>query len=214
MTNQWFSAKELAALNPRGLRIPGSERGCRNLAKREGWPSREVQGKGGRGGVLTLYRPPDALLAQIAALDEGVSIGSSIAEYETSASSDPLVSGNARLSLESSSVGSGRRVNGPLIKRSSMASSTEAGGSLRAEVLGASIALVMKIIQALDAATWLPSDVSTEQRNTLTVRTSNRLLRESNYNDQQLAPLVASSEVLDALLRLEWALMCLPLAKP
>lgn len=97
MTDRWFAAKELAALNPRGLRIPGSERGCRNLAKREGWPSREVQGKGGRGGVLTLYRPPDALLAQIAALDDGPSAGSVIAEYETPSSADPLTTGSGEI---------------------------------------------------------------------------------------------------------------------
>lgn len=83
MTGQWLSAKDLAALNLRGLRIPGSERGCRNLAKREKWPSREVQGKGGKGGVKTLYRPPDPMLAAIAALALGES---EVASYPKSTS--------------------------------------------------------------------------------------------------------------------------------
>lgn len=94
VTERWLSAEDLAGLSRLGLRVPGSARGCRNLVKREGWPSKEVQGKGGKGGVKTLYRPPDALLAAIAALDGLPPVEPPMKGYATSASADPLVSGD------------------------------------------------------------------------------------------------------------------------
>lgn len=60
----WFSAAELAAFGT-AAGLPGSERGCKKKAQREGWPSRTVPGKGGRSGELTLYLPPRPLLAAI-----------------------------------------------------------------------------------------------------------------------------------------------------
>jgi phage repressor protein C with HTH and peptisase S24 domain len=66
---QWFSAEDLAKVGARGvLGIPGTARGCRDKAQREGWPAKQVQGKGGKGGVLTLYQPPAQVLAAIDAV--------------------------------------------------------------------------------------------------------------------------------------------------
>lgn len=63
---QWFSAEDLAKVGARGvLGIPGTARGCRDKAQREKWPAKQVQGKGGKGGVLTLYQPPAQVLAAI-----------------------------------------------------------------------------------------------------------------------------------------------------
>ncbi|MDD5176800.1 MAG: hypothetical protein PHQ05_10300 [Sterolibacterium sp.] len=71
MNSGWFSAAELASLKALGLiGVPGTERGCTIKAKRENWPSKAIQGKGGKGGVKTLYRPPDTVLAAIATLDK------------------------------------------------------------------------------------------------------------------------------------------------
>jgi phage repressor protein C with HTH and peptisase S24 domain len=68
---QWFSAEDLAKVGARGvLGIPGTARGCRDKAQREGWPAKQVQGKGGKGGVLTLYQPPAQVLAAIDAVGD------------------------------------------------------------------------------------------------------------------------------------------------
>lgn len=101
----WLSADDLAKLSKRGLRMPGSVRGCRNVAKREKWPSKEVQGRGGKGGILTLYRPPDSMLAAIAALGNGPPPPAvvEIAAYPKSTSAPPALSGGddtTRLTLE------------------------------------------------------------------------------------------------------------------
>lgn len=68
---QWFSAEDLAKVGARGvLGIPGTARGCRDKAQREKWPAKQVQGKGGKGGVLTLYQPPAQVLAAIDAIGD------------------------------------------------------------------------------------------------------------------------------------------------
>lgn len=62
--NVWLSAEDLAEYGKRAG-LPGTPRGCTKKAQREQWPSRQVQGKGGKGGIKTLYQPPVALLAAI-----------------------------------------------------------------------------------------------------------------------------------------------------
>lgn len=67
--DSWLSAEELAEYGKRAG-LPGTARGCTKKAQREHWPSRQVQGKGGKGGIKTLYQPPTALLAAIGAVGE------------------------------------------------------------------------------------------------------------------------------------------------
>lgn len=68
----WLSAEEMAQWSARGVPgLPGTARGSRDKAQREGWPAKQVQGKGGPGGLKTLYRPPASILAAIRALDPG-----------------------------------------------------------------------------------------------------------------------------------------------
>ena len=70
-SERWFSAEDLAKVGARGvLGIPGTARGCRDKAQRERWPAKQVQGKGGKGGVLTLYQPPAQVLAAIDAVGD------------------------------------------------------------------------------------------------------------------------------------------------
>lgn len=62
----WFSAKEIEMLGLASVaRLPGTERGARDKMKREGWTSKRVQGKGGKGGIKTEYQPPSNVLAII-----------------------------------------------------------------------------------------------------------------------------------------------------
>lgn len=65
----WLSAEDLAEYGKRAG-LPGTPRGCTKKAQREQWPSRQVQGKGGKGGIKTLYQPPTALLAAINSVGE------------------------------------------------------------------------------------------------------------------------------------------------
>jgi putative transposase len=58
-----FSCAELAAMKLPGL--PASERNMRIRVQSEGWASRQVPGKGGKGGMRTEYQPPKALLSSI-----------------------------------------------------------------------------------------------------------------------------------------------------
>lgn len=63
----WLSAADLAEYGKRAG-LPGSARGCTKKAQRENWPAKQVRGKGGKGGLKTLYRPPATVLAAIDAL--------------------------------------------------------------------------------------------------------------------------------------------------
>lgn len=58
-----YSCAELAEMKLPGL--PGSERRMRDRAEKEGWESRQVPGKGGKGGLRTEYQPPAAIMALI-----------------------------------------------------------------------------------------------------------------------------------------------------
>lgn len=59
-----YSSAELAAMKLPGL--PASVRGIIDRARKENWPSRQVPGKGGKGGLRTEYAPPKAVLIAIA----------------------------------------------------------------------------------------------------------------------------------------------------
>ena len=62
----WFSAAELARFGKNSVaRLPGTSVGCKERATREAWPTRKVKGKGGPGGVKTVYQPPTAVLKAI-----------------------------------------------------------------------------------------------------------------------------------------------------
>lgn len=62
----WFSAGELSLLGERFVAgLPGTMRGCARMAKRKKWISREVPGRGGKGGIRTEYHPPSTVLALI-----------------------------------------------------------------------------------------------------------------------------------------------------
>jgi len=62
----WFSAADLARLGEAGIAaLPRSIHGCRLHARRKGWETREVSGRGGREGKLTQYKPDDATLEAI-----------------------------------------------------------------------------------------------------------------------------------------------------
>lgn len=65
----WLSAEDLADYGKRAG-LPSTPRGCTLKAQREHWPWRQVQGKGGKGGVKTLYQPPAQVLAEINAVGE------------------------------------------------------------------------------------------------------------------------------------------------
>ena len=55
----WFSAADLARLGQEHVAsLPRSERGALRRAKQNSWESKVVHGKGGKGGVKTVFRPP------------------------------------------------------------------------------------------------------------------------------------------------------------
>lgn len=63
---EWFSAAELEEFGKEGVAdLPRSSPGCTLRATNEEWESREVKGKGGRGGVKTEYKPPLDILNNI-----------------------------------------------------------------------------------------------------------------------------------------------------
>lgn len=62
----WFSAAEIAALaNAGAAKMPATERGALRHAKENHWESKVVPGKGGKGGMKTVFMPPDHLLKKI-----------------------------------------------------------------------------------------------------------------------------------------------------
>lgn len=62
----WFSAGDLALLGAQFVAgIPTTMRGAGQMAQRLAWVSREVKGKGGKGGIRTEYQPPAEVLALI-----------------------------------------------------------------------------------------------------------------------------------------------------
>lgn len=63
MNSHWYTAAQLAAMKLPGL--PGSEPGMRDRMKVQGWASRQVPCKGGKGGMRTEYQPPKAVLMAI-----------------------------------------------------------------------------------------------------------------------------------------------------
>jgi putative transposase len=58
-----YSAAELAAMKLSGL--PTSVRGMIDRARKDSWTSRQVPGKGGKGGMRTEYQPPEGVLDKI-----------------------------------------------------------------------------------------------------------------------------------------------------
>lgn len=66
--SNWYSAHDLAKLGKQLIGgLPTSAPGCTGRAKSENWESREVKGKGGKGGKRTEYKPPQAVLNAIKA---------------------------------------------------------------------------------------------------------------------------------------------------
>jgi hypothetical protein len=66
---RWLSADDLARLGKAGVPgIPSTPRGCTIKAVRDKWPVKQVAGKGGRGGVKSVYRVPDTLNVSIDAI--------------------------------------------------------------------------------------------------------------------------------------------------
>lgn len=55
MRKTHYTCRELAEL--RLPELPGTERGWRKVVEREAWPFREVQVKGGKGGIAREYAP-------------------------------------------------------------------------------------------------------------------------------------------------------------
>ncbi len=58
-----YSCAELAAMKLVGL--PATVRGMRDRVKKDGWVSRQVNGKGGKDGMRTEYQPPAPIMALI-----------------------------------------------------------------------------------------------------------------------------------------------------
>lgn len=56
----FYSCAELAEMKIQGL--PLSKPGIKLRAEKEGWQSREVAAKGGKGGIKTEYQPPKKVL--------------------------------------------------------------------------------------------------------------------------------------------------------
>jgi len=64
----WLSAEKLSMLGASLVaRLPKSPSGCMRKAKKDGWVARESIGKGGPGGILTEYMPPEPELSAIQA---------------------------------------------------------------------------------------------------------------------------------------------------
>lgn len=65
---EWFSAYELAKLGAELVGgLPTTAPGCKGRAESEGWESRTVKGKGGKGGLRTEYKPTGKVMLAIAA---------------------------------------------------------------------------------------------------------------------------------------------------
>lgn len=63
MPDSWYPVHALHLMGLKGL--PRSQKGIRERAQRDGWPSREAPGKGGPGGTRVEYRPPADVQLQI-----------------------------------------------------------------------------------------------------------------------------------------------------
>lgn len=64
---RWLSATDLAKYG-KEAGLPGTARGCRLRAQREGWESMVIKGRGGPNGELTVYMPPPPVQAAISEL--------------------------------------------------------------------------------------------------------------------------------------------------
>ena len=63
MSDSWYPVHALHLYRLKDL--PRSQKGIRERAQRDGWPGREVPGKGGPGGTRVEYQPPPDIQSQI-----------------------------------------------------------------------------------------------------------------------------------------------------
>lgn len=91
---QWFSAYDLAKLGTNLVAgLPTTAPGCKGRAESEGWETRVVKGKGGKGGMRTEYKPTGKVHDAIRAYyQEGRphSINQSIKPYVNESASDTI----------------------------------------------------------------------------------------------------------------------------
>lgn len=81
----WLSAAELAEYGKVGIPgLPGTSRGCRDKAEREGWPAEKVPGKGGPGGTKTIYEVPRVIARAIRASDGMINTSSFLPDLDPS----------------------------------------------------------------------------------------------------------------------------------
>lgn len=71
--------------------MPGSAKGCRNVARRKGWPVKKVPAKGGKNGEKEVWQPPLSVLAAIAKLGDG----SSTEDYATTSCGSALLASDS-----------------------------------------------------------------------------------------------------------------------
>ena len=210
-----YTCAELAEMNlPGGL----SERGRRKVVAREGWPSIEIQAKGGKRGVKRVYTPPPALLEVIRRHARGevvteVAVATARAaspraqqqailaeqgRYLAQIAAQHHDMGKAHPAFQKAAESAGVR---GVIQHSAGAGKTQSS---------VAATMTMMSAQALSAgfrrAIWLV-DAGQAELLVLGNRTIARLEEESARRQLQLDALVGDPEILDAALRLEWLLM-------
>ena len=132
----WFSASEIEKLGKASVaRLPASERGARQKMQREGWISRIVHGKGGKGGIKIEYQPPSYVLEVIHTyLNENTNFFEYFkSERATSkhypvSTTEPLVTGSGKhngLTLKSHSITDMRVNEYAIVPKNDLLSTTE-----------------------------------------------------------------------------------------
>lgn len=201
-----YTCAELAEMNlPGGL----SERGWRKVVAREGWPSIEVQAKGGKGGVKRVYTPPAALLEAIRRHKGGEEVTPD--EVAVARAARPV-------KTSSSQVQGTLDENGNYIQRVQQLSALHDAGKatvqyqaaiahgtakVRASPEASDAELLVALGIALTKATWLPSDTPPEQRMAI-ARAASRAICAITDSPANRTRIALNSDILDDALSLAW----------
>lgn len=182
-----YTCAELAEMNlPGGL----SERGWRKVVAREGWPSIEIQAKGGKRGVKRVYTPPAALLEAIRRHKGG----------EEVTPEEVAVARAARPVMKSSS-----QVQGTLDGKGNYLLGQPSQGltSMRQPSPFADEELMISMGEALTVAGFLPPSLDGEQRRALAIAAT-RAICAITPDPALRAAAAREPDTLQAALELAW----------
>jgi hypothetical protein len=203
-----FSADELAEIKLPGL--PGTPRALRDLAKAGDWPSIAVRSRG-KGGLKYEYEPPPALLEAIRKHLRGevVTLGEvAAARAVRMASQTQVQTGQSQEHSTLNTDGTYRNqvLEAVLLHDAGKVNPIFQKAVRRPRSGGQSV--VREMTEAAHSADWLRGVTDQARITELVIRSISRLIDEGKRNRGEFLPILAAdTEMLDATLRFEWALM-------